>query len=299
MRKKMKFLKRKNILLVVLSLILVGCGSTIDETLYEESIENGLDYFAVEEYSEAEAQFERALQEKEDDELAEALLAQTVAYRQALKLFEEEKFEEGFAQAETVIAISSDSTSISDEAEKLINNQKLIQEDREKEAEEAAKNEAAEKAAKEKAELEKKEEEAAAQAQADAEAEALANNEKNHYDYSDFLGYYLHFSSSDRSHSDTVAGIGHDQVIVAWWGSEGNYYDILNKSIEGNTLTIDYYLEDPYVVGEGDYGTMEIILNEEGGEYSITFDFDSEMKFYEASYQEVLSYDYSLTDFVN
>lgn len=292
----MQFFKGNYISLVVFSLILVGCGGNVDESSYEKTIEDGLDYFAVEKYSEAEVQFELALKEKEDDELAKALLAQTVAFRKSLKLFEEGNFDEGFIQAKTVVETTSGSTSISNKAEELINNQNAIQEKIGKETEEVHKNGAAEKFAKEKAERDKKEKEEADQ---HAEAGGLTNSEKTKYEYSDFIGYYLHFDSSDRSHSDTVAGIGHNQVVVAWWGGEGNEYDILDKSIEDNTLTIDYYTSNPYTEDERDYGTMKIILNETDGEHSVEFDFDPEMDFYKVSYEEILSYDYSIIDFVN
>lgn len=285
-------LKGKNLFIALIVFILVGCGVNADESLYEESIEAGLDYFAVEEYDDSETQFNQALEVKENDEQAETFLAQTAAYQEALQLFEEGKFDEGVIKAQTVIDTENGAASISNKAEELITEQKEMQERLAQETEEAAEKAAAEKAAAEKEAAEKAErerieaEEAAAQAKADEEAE-----KRTTYEFSDFIGYYLR--------SDMFAGIAQDEVIVAWLGGGANTYEILETSINSNMLSMNYFIPDPYAEGGGFYGSMEITLNEASGEKSISFSFEPDLEFNEASYEEVVSNGYSIVDFVN
>lgn len=272
-------LKIKNIILTVFALFLVGCGAAVDETAYKEAIEAGLNYFAVEEYNKAEVQFEQALEEKENDEQAEAFLTQTITYQEAVHLFEEENFDESIVQAQMVIDVPNGATSISNKAKELIDE---ITDTQEKIALEAAEAER---------EIKKVEEE--------EEEIKDPSNEETIYDYSDFVGYYLHFDPNNPAHSDMMTGVAYDQIIVAWWGSEANTYEVLNSSINGNALTIDYYMPDLYMEGEGTNGTMELTLDEVDGQRIIRSNFEPNLEFYKVPYEEVQSYGYSLIDFVN
>ena len=297
----------KKSVMLLLTLVFMGCSPAVDESRYEESIEAGLDHFAVEEYSEAETQFKQALEEKEKDEQAEAYLAQTIAYQEALQLFEEEQFDESILQAQNVMDTPNGATSIANRAEALMDEIRGVQEARAQEAAEAeAKAEEErlaaeeEKRAAEQAALEKKEAEQAAEEQAREEAiEAEASETAAGYEYSDFVGYYLQFAPDNPAHSETVLGIAYDQIIVAWWGSEGNTYEVIDSAVYGNTLSVNYSISDPYGEGGGTNGHMELTLNETNGEKTISISFDPHLEFYEASYEEVQAHGYSLVDFVN
>lgn len=111
------------------------------------------------------------------------------------------------------------------------------------------------------------------------------------YAYSDFMGYYLHFDSDVRSHSDMIVTIGNTYLTIGWQLSELELYEILDWTITNHVLTIDYYLH-PYNEGEGEYGVLSVNISEEDGEKFI--DFGTDMPFYEASYDEVLNYEYAL-----
>lgn len=290
----------KKIVWVLMALLLVACGPGYDEAFYNESIEAGLDAFAVEEYGEAELQFQQALDEKEEDEAATAYLTQTKTYREALQLFEKDQFEEGFVKAQVVIDTENGATSISNKAEELISEQEERQEQIAKEEEEAAQRAkeeaaaekaAAEKAAAEKAEQERKEAEAAA-AEAEAAARAAAEAEKNKgYALSDFLGYYLR--------SDMFAGISQNEVIVGWSGGGANFYEVLEANVIENILYIKFFSPDPYAEGEGDYGMINFTLNEVNGQKRVRTNFDPDIEFYEATYNEVVNSGYTISDFVN
>lgn len=283
----------KKMVWVLLAFVLTACGPGYDEAFYDASIEAGLDAFAMASYAEAEAQFQQALEEKEDDEAAEAYLTQTKRYQVALHFFEDDQFEEGFVKAEEVMDTPNGAASISEKAADLISEQKERRQQIAQEELEAEEREAAEKLATEQAELERKEAEAAAAAEAEAEAEANAG-----YDFSDFMGYYLHFISSEWPQSDMFVGIARDQIILGFWGSDGNVYEILDTSIKDNVLFVDYFLLDAYAPDGGIYGSMEITLDESSGEKGIRFSFEPDTIFYAASYDEVLSYDYTTADFV-
>lgn len=273
-------LKMKKIVWILMALLLVACGPGYDEAFYNESIEAGLDAFAVEEYGEAELQFQQALDEKEEDETATAYLTQTKTYREALQLFEKEQFEEGFAKAQVVIDTENGASSISNKAEELISKQEERQEQIAKEEEEAEK-EAAEKEAAEKAEQERKEAEAAA-----------AEAEKNKgYALSDFLGYYLR--------SDMFAGISQNEVIIGWQNAGANLYEVLEATVSENILYIKYFAPDPYAEGEGDYGMISFTLNEVNGQKRMRTNFDPDIEFYEATYNEVVNSGYTISDFAN
>lgn len=69
--------------------ILTGCN---DEA-YNNALQKGLDYIASEEFQKAETAFELALEEKEQDVKATALLSQTLNYQEALEALEEAELE--------------------------------------------------------------------------------------------------------------------------------------------------------------------------------------------------------------
>lgn len=119
--------------------------------------------------------------------------------------------------------------------------------------------------------------------------------QENPYDYSDFVGYYLHYTTDDRSESDMIVTIGNEYLMLGWYLSEFELYEIIDWSIDQNILTIDYYLELPYE-GEGAHGRLSINLFEENGEKYI--DFGGDMLFYETSYDKVQNYGYTLPDFL-
>lgn len=130
----------------------------------------------------------------------------------------------------------------------------------------------------------------------DVESEETKDEtQESSFDYNDFVGYYLHFDSNDRAQSDMIVTIGNKYLTLGWYLSELELYEILDWSIADNVLTIDYYLH-PYPEGEGDYGTLSVSLLEENGEKYI--DFGLEMPFFEATYDEVIDYNYSLQDYL-
>src|SRR5699024_2686243 len=116
------------------------------------------------------------------------------------------------------------------------------------------------------------------------------------YEYSDFVGYYLHFDSDDRTHADMIATIGNKFITIGEYRSTLELYRVVEASVEENILSVNYAME-PYE-GEEDemYGMFQIFLYEENREKYIKF--ESEMIFYEVSYEEVLSYDYIIKDFL-
>lgn len=117
------------------------------------------------------------------------------------------------------------------------------------------------------------------------------------YTYSDFKGYYLHFSENDPSRSDMIVGIADEVMHIGWWGSEYIEYEIVNASIDGNVLAMDYFVPDTDMY-DGSEGTVYITLNEVDGQKSISFDSDPTNLYYAATYEETLSYDYSFEDYI-
>ena len=82
-------------------------------------------------------------------------------------------------------------------------------------------------------------------------------------------------------------------VICVDNASTDSTYDILEKSIRGNVLTIDYFLPpslDPE--DDGEYGTMKISLEESEEGKIISFETNLDEKYYEATYEDLLYYDF-------
>src|SRR5699024_11846555 len=116
------------------------------------------------------------------------------------------------------------------------------------------------------------------------------------YEYSDFVGYYLHFDTDDRTHADMIATIGYDYLTVGWYRSNFELYHVLDSSVEENVLSGEYLIE-PYGEEAEEYGTFNVSLEEDNGEKRIEF-IESGMTFYQATYEEVLDYDYSIQEFL-
>lgn len=116
-------------LLISLSLsvlLLVGCAESsherepIDnEEAYETAMQNGLDELQLDRLEEAETYFETALEEKEEDEQATILLAQTQNYAEAIHLFEEEAHEEALEKADAVQTVENGSSYLAQQANQL------------------------------------------------------------------------------------------------------------------------------------------------------------------------------------
>src|SRR5699024_9063062 len=103
------------------------------------------------------------------------------------------------------------------------------------------------------------------------------------YGYSDFVGYYLHFDSDDRTHADIIATIGNEFITIGEYRSTLELYRVVEASVEENILSVNYAME-PYE-GEEDemYGMVQIFLYEENRATDIKF--ESEMIFYKVSYE--------------
>lgn len=277
----MKNFKVRNLLFLLFSVTLFGCNNNSD-AFYNEAIDNGIEYFEEEEYDKAISYFEIAVDEKPNDEYAQALLSQMRSYKKALDYLEEDELEEALAQAEKTSEITNGSEKVNEESNLLM---KEIQEMLE--ARETAEEE-----------TEDEEHEVDQVSNENVQASETAAEDKPSeapYEYSDFIGYYLHFDSEDHTHADMITTIGYGYLTVGWYLSNFELYNVLDTSVEENILSVDYSIE-PYGGGTEEYGTFQLFLHEEDGEKYI--EFESGMIFHEASYEEVLDYGYSIQDFL-
>ena len=96
---------KKVLISIVLFIILVGCSN---DDAYNNAIEKGLDYIAIEEYKKAESAFELALDEKKDDEKATALLEQIGYYQELLHAIEDKEWDIVDEKANEIIKIKVD-----------------------------------------------------------------------------------------------------------------------------------------------------------------------------------------------
>lgn len=254
------------------SLALNGCGSQQDD--YNEAVENGTESIATENYDQAKSYFEQALEEEPEDEQIQSVLEQLEVYQKAMQSLEKEELEEALSQAERTGEITKGS-------EELNNRSKALIKEIEKHMEER------------KAEQIKMETQMEQVSNSVEEADEPAESP---YEYSDFVGYYLHFDSDDRTHSDMIATIGYDYLTVGWYMSNFELYEVLDSWIEGNVLSVEYSTQ-PYGEEAEEYGAFSLSLQEDNGEKSIEF-VESGMTFYEATYEEVLDYDYSIQEFL-
>ena len=274
-----------NIVVLFFSLTLSGCGNQPDE--YNEAIDHGTASIAAEEYDEAKAYFELALEEEPGDEQSQNILKQLAAYQEAVNYLENDELEKALSHAERIGEITKGSKDLNEQSEALI---KEIQENIEKRKVEQAE-------AKEKEEEKAQAEQNSKPVEKTNEpSEESAEAAESSYEVSDFVGYYLHFDSDDRTHSDMIATIGYDYLTVGWYMSNFELYEVLDSWIEGNVLSVEYSTQ-PYGEEAEEYGTFSLSLQEDNGEKSIEF-VESGMTFYEATYEEVLDYDYSIQEFL-
>ena len=116
-----------NIVVLFFSLTLSGCGNQPDE--YNEAIDHGTASIAAEEYDEAKAYFELALEEEPGDEQSQNILKQLAAYQEAVNYLENDELEKALSHAERIGEITKGSKALNEQSEALI---KEIQENMEK-----------------------------------------------------------------------------------------------------------------------------------------------------------------------
>src|SRR5699024_7381108 len=235
-----------NIVVLFFSLTLSGCGNQPDE--YNEAVDHGTASIAAEEYDKAKAYFELALEEEPEDEQSQNILEQLAAYQEAVNYLENDELEKALSHAERIGEITKGSKDLNEQSEALI---KEIQENIEKRKVEQA-------------EAEEKEEEKAQAGQnskpvekTNESSEESAEAAESSYEVSDFVGYYLHFDSDDRTHSDMIATIGYNYLTVGWYRSNFELYHVLDTTVEENVLAVDYSIE-PFGEETEEYGTLKV-----------------------------------------
>lgn len=117
---------KKVLISIVLFIILVGCSN---DDAYNNAIEKGLDYIAIEEYKKAESAFELALDEKKDDEKATALLEQIGYYQELLHAIEDKEWDIVDEKANEIIKIKGGSSALISKAKDAIELSNEVQED--------------------------------------------------------------------------------------------------------------------------------------------------------------------------
>ncbi len=103
--------KRHLSIFVFLLLFLTACDNQTEDN-YHSAIQEGLDALVSEEYEKAGAYFEIALEEKDGDERAQALLKQTNNLNKAIIFYNQQEFEKASKNAEEVSAIANGSDSL-------------------------------------------------------------------------------------------------------------------------------------------------------------------------------------------
>ncbi|MGX7394247.1 hypothetical protein [Carnobacterium mobile] len=104
---------------------LTSCGNKNEEA-YTSFIQKGLDALAAEEYEKAEAYFEHTVEEKPEDEKANALLLQTKYFNQSLQSFEDNDYKSSLNHAKSVINIDNGSVALITKSEAIITDIKEI-----------------------------------------------------------------------------------------------------------------------------------------------------------------------------
>lgn len=259
---------------------------------YEIALEKGLEELDYKNYEKAIEHFERALVERAEDERAEVLLSQTKNYIEAEESFERGEHEEGRVKAESVQSLENGSETLNARASKLLAEAEVEDEDS---SQEDVSSEAVEVREEEMSTEAVSAEEVTTEAEPDEWEEQVDESQDSSYEYNDFVGYYLHFHSSERSQSDMIVTIGSQYLTIGWYASELELYEIQDWSIDENALIIDYYLH-PYVEGEGEHGSLSVSLSEANGEQYI--DFGTDMPFYRTTYDQVQNYGYTMPDTV-
>jgi len=127
--------------------------------------------------------------------------------------------------------------------------------------------------------------------------ETEASEENQTYTYEDFKGYYGHFSPEGQNHVETLITISENYISVGWWMSELEWMEITEKTIEGDTLILEFYQEaDGAYVLEDTWGTLEVTLQEEGGSKALLM--EGSEPYNSLTEQEVTNYDFDLKDFI-
>lgn len=101
---------------IISTLLLVGCKSDV---AYNEAIEFGNEALKNEEYEVALYEFEKALEEKKDDEIATALYNQSEKYIKALENYNKNKLDQTLEILEEVIKYENGSDSLNNKAKTL------------------------------------------------------------------------------------------------------------------------------------------------------------------------------------
>ena len=97
-------------------ILLGGCSSKTDE-IYQNSIQNGLDAVAEDNFSKAEGLFETALDTKENDQTAKAYLNQVQFILEADDLIKQNKVEDAIKLFDKVVKVKEGSKVISAKSE--------------------------------------------------------------------------------------------------------------------------------------------------------------------------------------
>src|SRR5699024_3578657 len=192
------------------SLALNGCGSQQDD--YNEAVENGTKSIATENYDQAKSYFEQALEEEPEDEQIQSVLEQLEVYQKAMQSLEKDELEEALSRAERTGEITNGSKELNDRSKVLIKDiQEILEKRKAEQIEEETQTEQVSNRVEETSEDSKKIEESIESTEAP-------------YEYSDFVGYYLHFDADDRTHADMIATIGYDYLTVGWYRSNFELY---------------------------------------------------------------------------
>ena len=281
-RGKMMNFKVLNVIILFFSLGLNGCSQPSNQ--YNQAVDQGLEAITTEKYDEARTSFEQALEEEPEDEQIQRILEQLEVYQEAMKSLEKDELEEALSRAERTGEITNGSKELNDRSKVLIKDiQEILDQRKAEQIEEETQTEQVSNRVEETSEDSKKIEESIESTEAP-------------YEYSDFVGYYLHFDADDRTHADMIATIGYDYLTVGWYRSNFELYQVLDSSVEENVLSVEYSIE-PYGEEAEEYGTFNVSLEEDDGEKRIEF-IESGMTFYQATYEEVLDYDYSIQEFL-
>lgn len=222
----------KNVLLLFsIGFLLIGCGTKEDKSAdYREAIQAGLDYVAAADYERARSEFEKALTEKPEDTRAEALLAQTKHYENAMQFRSEEKIELTLEELEKILAIEGGSAGIITKSENLIKNLHPM----------------------------------LVAAEDDEEPENLADDPEAlgapTYTFEDFRGIYTTFKGEPyNSIMVDLIMIEENEVLFGFAYSSFNNYPVTKNIINGNELTIHYNNES-----KSEPDVFEVILEDDG-----------------------------------
>lgn len=118
--KKINIYAKLSLLVLTGSIITLSACDNQSEEAHNEAIKNGLDALISENYDKAEVYFEIASEEKDNDERTQTLLAQTVSFNQAKKLFNEGDLMKASEKAQKVVGLSNGSEALVEKASALV-----------------------------------------------------------------------------------------------------------------------------------------------------------------------------------